>query len=63
MNNCTCLAELYTNFFDTTLLAGTMDSISARGQKSSTAYEMTRGRRLIARRLFDLYSDKCRNRP
>lgn len=58
-------SQLSTPTLDKTrpLPAGTMESISTRGQKSSAACEMTRRRRLITRQLFGKHPEKCRNQP
>ena len=58
-------SQLSTSTLDKTrpLLAGTMESISARGQKSSAACEMMCRRRLITRQLFGKHPEKCRNLP
>ena len=58
-------SQLSTPTLDKTrpLLAGTMESISARGRKSSAACEMTRKQRLIRRLLLGSNPKKCRNLP
>lgn len=58
-------SQLSTPTLDKTrpLLAGTMESISARGQKSSVAREMTRGRRLISPAAVRLKFEKVSKDP
>ena len=53
-------SQLSTPTLDKTrpLLAGTMESINVYGQKSGTACEMTRGRRLISPAVARLKSEK-----